>query len=108
VFVSKLSPEQWAEARRLYAAGQTCRTIAERFGLRGDTVRRRARAEAWLEPLAAASAPSSAGRTRTQAGRPSPATAAIRAELAHRLMSVIAVQIRMKELYMMSGEFVKS
>ncbi len=101
VYSSKLSPEQWAEARRLYAAGQSCAAIARRFGLAADTVRKRASKEAWLASSATASALASAGGKRARAaGRPSAATAGIRAELAWRLLSVIAVQIRMKELYM--------
>jgi hypothetical protein len=59
-------------------------------------VRRRARREAWPSSAAALAA---AGH-KARAGRPSPATAEILAELARRLFSVIAVRIRMKEIYM--------
>jgi len=92
-FVSKHSPDEWAEARRLRAGGESLAAIARRLGLRPQTVSTRARREGWPPPASAA------GR-RAQARRPSPATAEIRAELARRLFSVIAVQIRMKELYM--------
>ena len=100
MYLSKLSPEQWAEARRLYAAGQSNAAIGARFGIAGETVRRRARREAWLAPPTTELPRASAG-IRARGARPSAATAAIRAELARRLLSVIAVQIRMKELYMM-------
>jgi transposase-like protein len=102
VYVSKLNPEQWAEARRLYAAGQSCAAIARRFGLNAETVRSRVRKEAWLAASATSSPLAPASGKRAKAGaRPSAATAGIRAELARRLLSVIAVQIRMKEIYMM-------
>jgi hypothetical protein len=99
-FTSKLSPEQWAEARRLYAAGQSCVAIGGFFGIAGETVRKRARREGWLAPPRAASPCPSTG-IKARARTPSLATATIRAELARRLLSVIAVQIRMTELYMM-------
>jgi transposase-like protein len=92
-FVSKLSPDEWAEARRLRAGGESFAAIARRFGLTRDSVSQRARREAWSSP---AVAPGS----KAQARRPSPATADIRRELARRLFSVIAVRIRMMELYM--------
>jgi hypothetical protein len=100
-FTSKLSPEQWAEARRLYAAGQRPTAIGGRFGIAAETVRRHARREGWLAPSTAAAPRAPAGSKARAGARPSSATAAIRAELARRLLSVIAVQIRMKELYMM-------
>jgi transposase-like protein len=97
-FVSKLSPDQWAEARRLRGAGQSLAAIARRFGLKPNTVRRRARQEGWSSP---AGGPSD-GR-KTTARQPSPATAEVRAELAElarRLFGVIAVRTRMMELSM--------
>jgi transposase-like protein len=92
-FVSKLSAEQWAEARRLRADGASIAAVARRFGLTPAAMGNRARKEGWSSPATAAD-------RRAQARRPSSATAEIRAELARRLFSVIAVQIRMKELYM--------
>jgi hypothetical protein len=93
-FVSKLSPAEWAEARRLRAGGESLAAIARRFGHTPEAVRQRARREAWPAPADAA-----AGR-RARARRPSPATADIRRELARRLFSVIAIRIRMMELHM--------
>ena len=92
-FVSKLSPDEWAEARRLRADGETFAAIARRFGLGSGAVSHRARKEAWSPPAGVTS-------RRAQLRRPSPATADIRRELARRLFSVIAVRIRMMELHM--------
>jgi hypothetical protein len=96
MFVSKLRPEQWAEARRLRAGGESYAAIAQRFGIGRETVARRARKGGWAEP---ADSPASAA-SRERARRASPATADIRAGLALRLFSVIAVEIRMMELSM--------
>lgn len=96
MLVSKLSPEQWAEARRLRAAGETCAAIARRFGLTPGTVVRRARKEGWPGPGGASSPAASGAKAR----RPSPATADIHAEVARRLFGVIAVRTRMMELSM--------
>ncbi len=65
-FVSKLSPEQWAEARRLRAAGQSYAAIASSFGIAATTVRERARKEAWPSPRGDAS---HLAATARQAGR---------------------------------------
>src|SRR5262245_34494459 len=95
MFASKLSPEQWAEARRLRAAGESYTAIARRFGVNHSTIAGRARREAW---------PGSAGASTTGPGakaRPaSPATADIHAEVARRLFGVIAARTRMMELSM--------
>lgn len=96
-FQSKLSPEQWAEARRLRACGQSCDAIARRFGLGASTIRWRARKEGWPSP--SDGRPSLAG-SRANVRRTSPATAEVRAELARRLFGVIAVRTRMMELSM--------
>jgi hypothetical protein len=94
-FVSKLSPDQWAEARRLRAAGRSLAAIARHFGLKRNTVSQRARQEGWSSPTDGPSA----GR-KTRARRASPATAEIRTELGRRLFGVIAVRTRMMELSM--------
>ena len=94
-FVSKLSPDAWAEARRLRADGESYAAIARRFGLRRHTVSQRARKEAWPSPAAGPTVDH-----KVKARRPSPATADIRAGLGLRLFSVTAVSIRMMELKM--------
>jgi hypothetical protein len=94
-FVSKLSPEQWAEARRLRADGMTYEAIGARFGLKADAIARRAGKENWTQP---ADRPAGAGRRAVAA---SPATAGIRSRLALRLYKVIEFRIRMMELRML-------
>lgn len=95
-FPSKLSPEQWAEARRLRAAGMSYAAIAERFDLGVSTIGARARKEGWSE----ASGGAAPARRRTHAGAASPATAGIRGRLAQRLYRVIECKIKMMELRM--------
>lgn len=96
MFASKLSPEEWAEARRLRAAGDSYTAIARRFGVNHSTIAGRARREAWPSPRGAA-APATPG---ARARRASPATADIHAEVARRLFGVIAARTRMMELSM--------
>jgi hypothetical protein len=50
-FVSKLSTEQWAEARRLYGRGATFTAIATQFDITRGAVAKRARREGWAAPL---------------------------------------------------------
>jgi transposase-like protein len=96
-FASKLSPDEWAEARRLRAGGATYTEVARRFGMSARTIRRRADSEGWPSPARAAPAtPRLLGAT----GRASPATASIRSRLALRLYRVIDCKIRMMELRM--------
>jgi uncharacterized protein YjcR len=49
-FVSKLSAEQWAEARALYEAGTTAKAIAQQFGVDRSSIRRHAQREGWRRP----------------------------------------------------------
>jgi Helix-turn-helix domain of resolvase len=97
-FVSKLSPEQWAEARRLRADGMSCEAIARQFGISVSAMAARARREGWPSPVADHRA---AGARRTKPGASSPATAGIRSRLALRLYKVIEFRIRMMELRML-------
>jgi hypothetical protein len=50
-FVSKLSTEQWAEARRLYGRGATFTAIATQFDITRGAVAKRARREGWAALL---------------------------------------------------------
>jgi hypothetical protein len=97
-FASKLSPGQWAEARRLRAGGMTYEAVAQHFGICVSTVSGRARKEGWPLPAGDARAD---GPRRTKAGPPPPGTAGIRGRLALRLYKVIEFRIRMMELRMM-------
>jgi hypothetical protein len=91
---SKLSPEQWAEARRMRAEGATYPQIAQRFGVTPPTIGRHARGEVWPSP--ADPEGSRPPRPRTA----SPATAGIRSRLAQRLYKVIEFKIKIMELRM--------
>jgi hypothetical protein len=95
-FTSKLSPEQWAEARRMRAGGSSYAAIGRHFDVLGASVGRRAKREGWPSPEG--KAPRRAASTR--AGLSSPGTAGIRSRLAERLYSVIEFRIRMMELRM--------
>jgi hypothetical protein len=98
-FVSKLSPEQWAEARCLRAGGATFPQIAARFGLSASTIRARAHREGWSTAAPAVAAPRrSPGRSRAAVA--SPGTAGIRSRLALRLYNVIECRIRLMEMRM--------
>jgi hypothetical protein len=97
-FISKLSPEQWAEARRLRAEGASFATIAKRFGMTPEAIATRARKDAWMSP-----APGSVVRAEPARGRArvaSPATAEVRRNLALRFYRLIEIQIQMLELRM--------
>jgi hypothetical protein len=100
MFVSKLSPEQWAEARRMRADGASYVAVGAHFGVRSRTISDRSRREGWpLAPGAVSKRPG--GRdARARPGRASPGTAGIRSRLAERLYRVIEFRIRMMELRM--------
>jgi hypothetical protein len=95
VFASKLSPEQWAEARRLRAEGSSYVELAARFGMKAGTIGQRARKEGWSPRGVAEAKPAREG-----ARAPSPATAEVRRDIALRLYGLIGIQIRMLELRM--------
>jgi hypothetical protein len=98
-FVSKLSPEQWAEAKRLRAGGASYESISQRVGIVASALSRRSRKEGW--PSSAPTRPAPTVPRCANAGHPSsPATAIIRSRLALRLYAVIECKIRMMELRM--------
>ncbi len=95
-FVSKLSSEQWAEARRLRAEGATFAAIAARFGMSAQAIATRARKDVWATSGSVIGAKPAKGRARV----PSPATADIRHRLALRLYHILEIEICMLELRM--------
>jgi hypothetical protein len=97
MFISKLSPEQWAEARRMRADGATYDAIGGHFGVSPRTVASRSWREGW--PLPAGAAQRKPARARP-GPPPSPGTTGIRSRLAERLYRVIECRIRMMELRM--------
>lgn len=96
LFAPKYTPEQWAEARRLRAEGLSYATIAERVGIKPETIASRARKEGWSGSESTVVAALAKGKARGA----SPATAPIRRALALRLYTFIEFEIRMKELRM--------
>ncbi len=50
MFKSLLTPEQWAEARRLRGEGATFAAIAKHLGLKKNSVASRAKREGWPSP----------------------------------------------------------
>ncbi len=94
-FVSKLSPEQWAEARCLRTEGESFASLARRFGLHTDTVVKRARRERWdAKPNPPSGKP--AARS-TKARQSSPGTIDTRRRLAHHLYGYLETKITMME-----------
>jgi hypothetical protein len=89
-FVSKLTPEQWAECRRLRAEGYSYPALSERFGISADCIGQRARREGW-------SSRGSKAATKAAPRKPSPVTSDIRRRLAEHFFSIIEIRIRMKE-----------
>jgi len=88
LFISKLTPEQWAEARRLRASGELYRGIARRFGLTAAAISKRARKEGWPPPVGGRSP-----ARRANTGR----AADVRRRLALSLLGVIDLRISMLE-----------
>jgi hypothetical protein len=95
-FISKLSPEQWAEARRMRADGATFAAIGRQFGVLATTIGGRANKEKW--PAPARTAPERPPETGPVAAA-SPTTG-IRTRLALRLYRVIECRIELMELRM--------
>jgi hypothetical protein len=99
MFTSPLSPEQWAEARRLRAEGATFVAIAAQIGLQPATVARRAGREGWPRPAAAPTTGSADPARRRPKARPDPNdTAARRRGLAARLYKVMDLMLELMEL----------
>jgi len=100
MFVSKLSPELWAEARRMRDGGASYAAIGRHLGTPASTICNRARREGWPTPVGKAPKRPDGRDARARPGRVSPGTAGIRSRLAERLYRVIEFRIRMMELRM--------
>jgi hypothetical protein len=90
--LSKLSPEEWAEARRMRGEGATYVQVAARFKVTASTIGGRARREAWPRGVSASLA------SKDPIG--SSVTADIRSRLAQRLYGLIECNIKLMELRM--------
>jgi len=91
MFKSPLSPEQWAEARRLRSEGATFTSIAKHLGLKKNSVASRAKREGWPSPTQA--------NSKTKATLPED-TANVRRGLARRVYRVMDLNLSLMELRM--------
>jgi hypothetical protein len=97
-FPSKLSPDEWAEVRRLRALGTSFADLSRHFGMKAQSISSRARREGWANP--SEPEPRAGGGQRSRSRSASPATADVRRRLALRLYRVIEFSISMMELGM--------
>jgi hypothetical protein len=89
MFTTLLSPEQWAEARRLRVEGASYAAVGRQLGVSGDTIAKRAHREGWPAPAGARTAPKLPADT-----------AAVRRRLMHRLYRVMDLKLELMELRM--------
>jgi hypothetical protein len=88
---SLLTPEQWAEARRLRAEGASLDALAEQFGVTHSMMGRRARKEGWS---------SASGSPSTRAPTKPADTTQMRRALAQRVYRVMNLNLALMELRM--------
>jgi hypothetical protein len=99
VFVSKLTPEQWAEARRLRADGATYGTIGRQLGVAERLIAERARKDGWAGPARSKRAAAGSGAARGCPGQALPAASAgVRSTLARRIYRIADVKLKILEL----------
>jgi hypothetical protein len=94
-FVSKLSAEQWAEARRLRAEGASFGAIAKAFDITRDCISRRARRESWDTPGGTA-----AGPTALSASTLPDDVLQARRALRQRIFRILDLDLKIMELRM--------
>ena len=95
MFKSLLTPEQWAEARRLRIEGATFVALGKQFGVTASAINRHARQEGWSSP----------GGSRSQAraksdATPTADTTEMRRTLARRVYRVMNLNLELMELRM--------
>jgi hypothetical protein len=91
MFKSLLTPEQWAEARRLRGEGATFVAIGKQFAVDKNTISSRARRDGWPSPTKTSSKP--------KASVPAD-TADVRRGLARRVYRVMDLNLSLMELRM--------
>jgi hypothetical protein len=98
-FVSKLSSEQWAEARRLRMQGTPFKAIAQRFGISQKALRTRSSRHGWPSPEASGHA-GSALTPASYGSRLPQSTNHVRRMLARRLFRILDIELMLMELRM--------
>jgi hypothetical protein len=98
-FVSKLSSEQWAEARLLRTQGTPFRILAQRFGISPKTLRARSSRQGWPSPEASAQTGSALAPTSFGSRLPQ-STNLVRRLLARRLFRILDIELTLMELRM--------
>jgi hypothetical protein len=98
-FVSKLSSEQWAEARHQRMQGTPFKTLAERFGVSQKALRTRSSRHGWPSPKAAVHA-GSAPTPASYGSRLPQSTNHVRRVLARRLFRILDIELTLMELRM--------
>lgn len=93
-FVSKLSAEQWADARRLRAEGANFTAIGKAFSISRDAISKRAKREGWD------TAPTATG-TPIAKGQPAPPLPTdilqARRSLSRRILRILDLDLRIME-----------
>jgi hypothetical protein len=98
-FVSKLSPEKWAEARRLGMQGTPFKSLAQRFGVSQKALRTRSSRHGWPSPEATVHA-GSALTSASYGNRVPQSTNHVRPLLARRLFRILDIELTLMELRM--------
>jgi hypothetical protein len=96
-FKSLLTPEQWAEVRRLRAEGASFDALGKQFGVAHSTIAHRARQEGWSSPRGS---PSSRAPAKSNAVAAPDDTTQMRRMLARRVYSVMNLNLALMELRM--------
>jgi hypothetical protein len=92
-FVSKLSEEQWADARRLRDEGANFAAIGKALSVSGDTISKRARREGWDAPAASGSP-----TAKAQPAPPLPNDILqARRSLSRRILRILDLDLRIME-----------
>ena len=92
-FVSKLSAEQWADARRLRAEGANFTAIGEAFNVSRDAISKRAKREGWDMPAASGSP---VARAQSAAPLPNDILQA-RRSLSRRILRILDLDLKIME-----------
>ena len=94
-FISKLSAEQWAEARRLRVEGASFAAIGKAFNVTRDAISKRAKRDGWDVP---APTPRLAARARARDAAPLPNDILqARRTLSRRILRILDLDLKIME-----------